>query len=160
MQKRLQIFKVAGKTNWPINMDDIKIFAENQKELETFIQTIIIYSQNIRIELGIEKYVMLDMKKKKKKKGKTKWKNCPIKKASEHCKYLRILEADTIKQKEKKEKKISWNETLPQKLHQKNKQLGSPPCNILWQIDMEINDYAQGLTFNKWYRLQDIQDSS
>ena len=34
-------------------MDDIKVFAKNEKELEILVQTIRIYSQYIGIELGI-----------------------------------------------------------------------------------------------------------
>ena len=40
----------------------IKIFAKNKKELETLIQTIRIYSQDIGMEFGIEKCAMLIMK--------------------------------------------------------------------------------------------------
>ena len=47
-------------------MDDIKIFAKNQRELETLIQTIRIYTQDIGMEFGIEKCAMLVMKKGKK----------------------------------------------------------------------------------------------
>ena len=36
-------------------MDDIKLFAKNKKELETLIQTMRIYSQDIIMEFGIEK---------------------------------------------------------------------------------------------------------
>ncbi len=43
-------------------MDDIKLFAKNEKELETLIQTIRIYSQDIGMEFGIEKCAMLIMK--------------------------------------------------------------------------------------------------
>ena len=50
-------------------MDDSKIFAKSEKELETLIQTWI-FSQNIGVEFGIEKYVMFLMKKRKKKKQK------------------------------------------------------------------------------------------
>ena len=45
-------------------MDYIKIFANNEKEQERFIQTIRIKSQNIGMEFGIEKYAMLILKKK------------------------------------------------------------------------------------------------
>ena len=38
------------------------IFAKNEKELETLIQTVRIYSQNIRMEFGREKCAMLVMK--------------------------------------------------------------------------------------------------
>ena len=40
----------------------IKLFAKNEKELETLIQTIRICSQVIGMEYGIEKCVMLKMK--------------------------------------------------------------------------------------------------
>ena len=35
-------------------MDDIKVFAKNGKELETLIQTIKMYTQDVSIEFGIE----------------------------------------------------------------------------------------------------------
>ena len=35
-------------------MDDIKLFAKNEKELETLKQTARIYSQDIGMELGIQ----------------------------------------------------------------------------------------------------------
>ncbi len=35
-------------------MDDVKLFAKNKKELETLIQTISIYSQDIGMEFDIE----------------------------------------------------------------------------------------------------------
>ena len=40
----------------------MKLFAKNEKELETLIQTIRIYSQDRRMEFSIEKYAMLIMK--------------------------------------------------------------------------------------------------
>ena len=43
-------------------MDNIKVFAKNEKELETLIQTIRIYIQDIGMEFGIEKGSMLIMK--------------------------------------------------------------------------------------------------
>ena len=43
-------------------MDDIKLFAKNQKELETLIHAVRIYSQDIEIEFDQEKYVLLVMK--------------------------------------------------------------------------------------------------
>ena len=45
-----------------MSMDDIKLFAKNEKELETLIQTVRIYSQVIGMEFGIEKCAMLVMK--------------------------------------------------------------------------------------------------
>ena len=43
-------------------MDDIKSFAKNEKELETLIHAISIYSQDTGMEFGFEKCVMLVMK--------------------------------------------------------------------------------------------------
>ena len=43
-------------------MDDIKLFAKNEKELETLIHTVRIYSRDIGMEFGIEKCAMLVMK--------------------------------------------------------------------------------------------------
>ena len=43
-------------------MDDIKQFAKNEKELETLIPAVIIYSQDIGIEFGIVKCAMLVVK--------------------------------------------------------------------------------------------------
>ena len=46
-------------------MNDIKLFAKNEKELETQIHAVRIYSQDIRMEFGIEKCAMLVMKSRK-----------------------------------------------------------------------------------------------
>ena len=43
-------------------MDDIKVFAKNEKEQEILIQPIRIYNQDRGMEFGIEKYAMLIMK--------------------------------------------------------------------------------------------------
>ena len=51
------------KINHLMYMEDIKIFAKDEKkEQETQIQTIRIYSQDIGMEFGIKKGVMLIMK--------------------------------------------------------------------------------------------------
>ena len=43
-------------------MDDIELFAKNEKDLETLIQTVRIYSQDIGMEFGTEKCAILVMK--------------------------------------------------------------------------------------------------
>ena len=43
-------------------MDNIKLFAKNEKEQETLIHSVKIYSQVIGMEFGIEKCAMLVMK--------------------------------------------------------------------------------------------------
>ena len=58
-------YKLSGsqeKINHLMYMDDIKLFAKNEKELETRIHTVRIYSQDIGMEFGIEKCALLVMK--------------------------------------------------------------------------------------------------
>ena len=89
-------------------MDDIKLFAKKEKELETLIHTIRISSQDIGMEFGIEKCALLVMKSGKR--HLTDGIELPNKDKirtlaeNETYKYLGILEADTIKQVEIKNK--------------------------------------------------------
>ena len=53
------------KINDVIYIDDIKLFAKNEKELETLIHAVKIYNQDIRMEFGIEKCATLIMKRRK-----------------------------------------------------------------------------------------------
>ena len=46
-------------------MNTIKVFAKNEGELETLIQAVRIYSQNIGMEFSIEKCVMQIMRSRK-----------------------------------------------------------------------------------------------
>ena len=96
------------KVNHLMYMDDIKLFAKNEKELETLIHTVRIYSRDTGKEFGIEKCAMLVMKSGKRHltdvielPNKDKIKSHA---ENETYKYLGILEADTIKQAEMKEK--------------------------------------------------------
>ena len=50
------------KINHLMYMDDIKLFAKNERELETLIHAVRIYSQDIGMEFCIEKCAMLVMK--------------------------------------------------------------------------------------------------
>ena len=59
---RYKLSKLPEKLNHLMYMDDIKMFAQNEKELETLIHALGIYSQNIGIEFGFEKCAMLVMK--------------------------------------------------------------------------------------------------
>ena len=96
------------KTNHLMYMDDIKLFTKNEKDLETLIHTVIIYSQDIGMEFGIEKCAMLVMKSGKR--HTTDGMELPNQDKmrtlgeNEIYKYLGILEADTIKQMEMKDK--------------------------------------------------------
>ena len=89
-------------------MNAIKLFAKDEKELEILIHAVRIDSQDIGIEFGIEKCAMLVMKSDKRhltdemeQPNKDKIRTLGEK---ETYKYLSILEADTIKQLEMKDK--------------------------------------------------------
>ena len=88
-------------------MDDIKLFAKNERELEIIIHAVRIYSQDIGMEFGIEKCAMLVMKSGKR--HMTDGMELPIHdrirtlEENETYKYLGILEADTIKQVQMKD---------------------------------------------------------
>ena len=58
-----KLSRLQEKINHLMYMDDIKLFAKNEKELETLIHAVRIYSQDIGIKFGIEKCAMLVMKK-------------------------------------------------------------------------------------------------
>ena len=60
-----KLCKSQEKINHLIYMDDIKLFARNEKELETQIQRVGIYSYDTEMEFGIKKCAMLAMKREK-----------------------------------------------------------------------------------------------
>ena len=88
-------------------MDDIKLFVKYEKELETIIKTLRIYSQDIWIEFGINKWAMLVMKSGKRHitEGVELRNQVDIKLLGdkENYKYLRVFGADTMKQQKIKE---------------------------------------------------------
>ena len=96
------------KINHLTYMDDIKLFAKNEKELETLIHAVRIYSQDMGMEFGIEKCAMLVMKSVKRHMtdGMEQPNHDKIRTLGKEktYKYLGILEADTIKQVEMKNK--------------------------------------------------------
>ena len=95
------------KINHLMYMDDIKLFAKNEKELETLIHAVRIYRQDIGMEFGIEKCAMLVMKSGKR--HMTDGMELPnlerirTHEENETYKYLGILEADIIKQVQMKD---------------------------------------------------------
>ena len=82
-------------------VDDIKIFTKNEKELTTLMQTIRIYSQDIRMELDIENYAGLIMKSEKRETMEgiklLNQESIETLGDKENYKYLWILEVDKIK---------------------------------------------------------------
>ena len=105
---RYKLSRLQEKINHLMYMDDIKLFAKNEKELETLIHTVRIYNQDIGMEFGIEKCTLFIMKSGKR--HLTDGIELPnqnkIRMLAENktYKYLGILEADTIKQVEMKNK--------------------------------------------------------
>ena len=89
-------------------MDDIKLFAKTEKELESRIHAVRIYSEDIGMEFGIEKCAMLVMKSGKRHltDGIELPNQYEIKMLAEKetYKHLGMLEATTIKQVERKNK--------------------------------------------------------
>ena len=57
-----RLYKSQEKINHLMYMDDFKLFAKNEKELETLIQEVSTYSQVIGMEFRLEKCTMLMMK--------------------------------------------------------------------------------------------------
>ena len=108
--------------------DVIEIFAENEKELKTLIQ-IIIYRQDIGREFGMEKWhadnenwETRNNRRNRSAKGIITFGE------RENCKYLKILEVDTIKknrdENENKRRVLQKNlskQGLPQKSRQRHK---------------------------------------
>ena len=116
-------------------MDDIKLFAKNEKGLETLIHVVRIFSQDIRMELGIEKCALLVMKSGKR--HRTDGMDLPNQDKirmlgeNETYKYLGILEADTIRQVEMKGK-IQKN--IPEKLENSSRQKSLAEPNNTWAV--------------------------
>ena len=96
------------KINHQMYMDDIKLFAKYEKELETLIHAVRIYSQDIGMEFGVEKCAMLVMKSGKRHMTdgmeRSNQDNIRTLGENETYKYLGILEADNIKQVQMKGK--------------------------------------------------------
>ena len=100
------------KINHLMYMDDIKRFAKNKKELDTLIHAVRIYCQDIGMEYGIEKCAILVMNNKRHLTDGMELPNqdkIRMHGEKETYKYLGILEADTMKQEEMKEKNFRKN---------------------------------------------------
>ena len=98
-----KLSKSQEKINHLIYLNDIKLFAKNEKELETLIQAMRIYGKDIGVKFGQEKYAMLIMKSGIQQMTEgielTNQENVRTFEEKETYKYLGILEVDIIKQK-------------------------------------------------------------
>ena len=99
--------KVKEKVNHLLFMDDLKLYAKNEKSLDSLIQTVRIFSKDIGMEFGIDKCAMISLKRGNiiTSEGITLPDKFLIKsmKNGESYKYVGILQADRIKHKEMKE---------------------------------------------------------
>ena len=89
-------------------MDDLKLYASNEKSFESLIQTVRVFSNDIGMELGVEKSAVLTVKKGKMANGdgialpnKTTLKGL---KEDDSYKYLGVTQANGTNQHEMKEK--------------------------------------------------------
>ena len=133
--------------NHPMYMGDIKLFAKNEKGLETVIHAFRIYSLDIGREFGIEKCAMLVMKS-------GKWNGTTKSRQNYNARRklnLQILgyfggwhhqtnatERHDPKRISQENKKTTRVKTLQQKPHKRNKYLGYAPSQIfgtLSQVD-------------------------
>ena len=149
-------WRIQKKPNHLMYMDDIKLFAENEKELETLIQAVIIYSEDVGIEFGIKKCTMLIMRSGKRYmmegielSSKEKIRMFGKKEA---YKYLGVLEADTIKQVEIKEKFIKEYLRRTRKLYE----IKLYSRNLIKVINAKLSPSwsGRGKNLNKWTKEQ------
>ena len=89
-------------------MDDLKLYGENEKALDSLVQTVRIFTNDIRIEFGIEKCATLIQKRGKvvRSEGIKLPDNKVIKALQDNkdYKYLGLLQVDKVKGQEMKEK--------------------------------------------------------
>ena len=117
------------KINHLLYMDDLKLYGKTQKDLESLIQTVRIYSSDMGMEFGLEKCASLVMKRGKivESDGITLPDDKMIRnlKEDESYKYLSVQELDDIKTSEMKERvskeyKRRVRKVLETKLNGKN----------------------------------------
>ena len=87
---------------------DLKLYSKNEKELDSLIQTVRVFSQDIRMEFGIDKCATIVLKRGKLVKSDgiklPDGKEMKSLNEGDGYKYLGVTEADEIKKKEIKEK--------------------------------------------------------
>ena len=99
--------KDRGKINHLLFMDDLKLYAKNEKELDTLVQTVRIFSEDIGMEFGIQKCAMVKLIRGHivESSGIALPNGTEIRslEQSEEYKYLGILQIDDTKNKEMKQ---------------------------------------------------------
>ena len=107
MEVGYQLKKGGSRINHLMFMDNIKLFGRGTKEIDTFVQTVRIISGDIRMELGIEKFALVNIQKGKV--TRTEGIQLPDRNNTEDIdetvyKYLGIKQDEEIKHQQMKEK--------------------------------------------------------
>ena len=142
-----KLSKLQEKINYLMYMDDIKLFLKNEKEMETLIHTVRIYSQFIGMEFGMEKCAMLVMKSGKRYiteemelQNQDKIRTLG---ANAAYKYLGILEAETINQMEMKDKIQKKNFAGEQENYSRQNSLAETlSCISHYMLETTLTDYT------------------
>ena len=95
------------RINHLLYMDDLKLYGKSEKQIDTLINTVRVFSYDIRMQFGISKCAILIMKRRKivKSDGISLPDNDIMRSLEEEgCKYLRIIEMDDVKHGEIKKK--------------------------------------------------------
>ena len=101
-----ELKKGGKKINHLLFMDDLKLFAKNEDQMDSLVNTVRIFSEDIKMEFGLSKCGVLIMKRGKvvKSEGIRMPNGMMMKNIEEgEYKYLGILEADGVKHKEMKD---------------------------------------------------------
>ena len=105
-----ELKKGGKKINHLHFMDDLKLFVKNEDQIDNLVNTVRIFSEDIKMEFGLPKCGVLIMKREKvvKSEGISMPNGKMLKNIEEGgYKYLGILEADGVKHEEMKEKNTS-----------------------------------------------------
>ena len=97
----------GGKVNHLLYMDDLKLYGKNKRELESLVQTVRIFTDDIRMRFGIQKCATIVMKVGKREEDDgTLLPDGEMMRdfGQESYKYLGVMKADEIKMKEMNEK--------------------------------------------------------
>ena len=139
----------------------INLLAKKEKELESIIHTIRIYSQDLGMEFFIEKYAMLMIKS-------GKWQMTEgieqtnqeiIRKGNLYVlgnigswHYPMSGDEKNEERVSQTKEKTSGNQALQQESHQRDKHMDERRTQTNELEDKKTNDDAQGLTSDRWHR--------
>ena len=129
----------SGKINHLLYMDDLKLYGKSKSELESLVQTVRIFTGNIKMRFGIQKCATIVMKRGKKEEddgillpdG-----QIMHDLGNENYKYLRVLKADKVKMNEMKDMVTKIGSRIKTKwwqYYQSDKHMGGCCPKIFWR---------------------------